>query len=175
MKNIEKISEVKSIYEGKVNNIITVEKLCQKINLTAGNFLLKGDITFLKFIYDNKTLLIADRNIKNNISWDQLNEYNLVFGKIIEIDNIKYKIRLLTASEWNKLIVKYTPLDQDSHWENIQSWCQNIYSVDSLKINSFNFNYRILCESLNINFTFTCIIPSYFDNCCGWRSCLEML
>lgn len=45
----------------------------------------------------NKTLLICDRNILSNVSWDDLNAQNLVSGKTIVIDGQEYKCRLLTG------------------------------------------------------------------------------
>ena len=71
----------------------------------------------------DKKLLICDRNILSKISWDDLNAQGLVEGKIITIDNKKYKIRLLTGgssvrndgdwysggsptdNEWDRIIV----------------------------------------------------------------------
>lgn len=43
------------------------------------------------------TLLVCDRNILVNVSWDDLNGQNLVAGKTITIDGQPYKIRLLTG------------------------------------------------------------------------------
>lgn len=44
-----------------------------------------------------KTLLICDRVILVNISWNDLNSDNRVFGKNVVIDGQGYKMRLLTA------------------------------------------------------------------------------
>lgn len=46
---------------------------------------------------DGKKLLVADRNLLVNVSWDDLNAQSLVFGKTINIDGQQYKIRLLTG------------------------------------------------------------------------------
>lgn len=45
----------------------------------------------------SKTLLICDRNILVNVSWDDLNAQNLVLGKTFTIDGQQYKARLLTG------------------------------------------------------------------------------
>ncbi len=45
----------------------------------------------------SKTLLICDRNILVNVSWDDLNAQNLVSGKTFTIDGQQYKARLLTG------------------------------------------------------------------------------
>ena len=174
MKIMEEIKE--TFYKGKVNNIITVEKLCQKVDLPTENLLLEGDITFLKFIYNNKTLLVADRNLKNMISWDQLDEKDLVFGKVIEINSIiKYRVRLLTASEWDQLIIKYVPLNQDSHWDDIWSWCQNIYSIDYLKkYSSSDLTNHIIRGNSTVSYFLTGT-SSYVNAGIGWRPCLELL
>ena len=180
MKTIEKktIEKTKTTYEGKVNNIISAEDFYSKTNTEdIGNNLVEGntDLTFLKFNHNGKTLLVSDRNIKNKISWDQLNERNLVFGKTIEINNIKYRVRLLTSNEWDKLIVKYTPLDRDSHWENMYSWCQNVYSIDYLKrYYSSDLASRVICGSSTVSH-FNNYSSSYVDTADGWRPCLEIL
>lgn len=44
-----------------------------------------------------KKLLIADRNLLNSVSWDDLNALGLVSGKTITIDGQQYKVRLLTG------------------------------------------------------------------------------
>jgi hypothetical protein len=45
----------------------------------------------------SKTLLICDRNILANVSWNDLNGQSLVSGKTITIDGQQYLIRLLTG------------------------------------------------------------------------------
>ncbi|OOM79841.1 hypothetical protein [Clostridium sp. BL-8] len=66
-------------------------------------------------IDDNaKKLLICDRNIIKGISWNELNKQNLIFGKVVMIEDKKYILRLLSgysekknhkANEWDKYIV----------------------------------------------------------------------
>ncbi len=46
-----------------------------------------------------KTLLVCDRVILVNVSWDDLNSDGRVFGKTITIDGQQYKLRLLTGGE----------------------------------------------------------------------------
>jgi len=173
MKTIEKTT---STYEGKVNNIISAEDFYYKTNTEdIGNNLVEGDLTFLKFNHNGKTLLVCDRNVKNRISWDMLNERNLVFGKMITIDNIKYKVRLLTSNEWDKLIVKHTPLDSDSHWKNMYSWCQNVYSINFLKrYYSSGLAPRVLCAYSTVSY-FIYTTSSYLTTISGSRPCLEIL
>jgi len=47
----------------------------------------------------SKKLLIADRNILEQVSWDDLNAQNLIFGKNVTIDGQQYKLRVLTGGE----------------------------------------------------------------------------
>ena len=174
MKTIEKTT---STYEGKVNNIISAEDFYSKTNTEdIGNNLIEvSDLTFLKFNHNGKTLLVCDRNIRNKISWDQLNEKNLVFGKTITIDNDKYRVRLLTSNEWDKLIVKHTPLDSDSHWKNMYSWCQNVYSINFLKrYYSSALTYRVICGYSAVSH-FNNYSSSTVTTTIGWRPCLEIL
>ena len=173
METIEKTTT----YEGKINSIISVEDFYSKTNTEdIGNNLIEvSDLTFLKFNHNGKTLLVCDRNIKNKISWDQLNEKNLVFGKTITIDNIKYRVRLLTSNEWDKLIVKHTPLDSDSHWKNMYSWCQNVYSINFLKrYYSSDLTTRVICGNSTVSY-FNNTPSSNVNTNIGWRPCLEIL
>ena len=94
-------------------------------------------------------------NILKEVSWNELNEQNLVFGKVIVIDGKKYILRLLTGSndkqelrvnEWDKYIVNVDNLvglpvsadyetdynlkdDQENdnlwHWYNFASYTQS--------------------------------------------------
>ena len=50
-----------------------------------------------KFIDQNKTLLICDRNLIHSISWNHLNDADFIFGKEIELDGTLYKCRVLTG------------------------------------------------------------------------------
>ncbi len=55
-----------------------------------------------KFIDQNKTLLICDRNLIRSVSWDHLNGANFIFGKEIELDGQRYKCRVLTGGSANR-------------------------------------------------------------------------
>lgn len=55
---------------------------------------------------EGRELLIADRNLLTRISWDQLNEQDLIFGKEITLNEKRYKLRVLTGGD--------RPLDGDS-------------------------------------------------------------
>ena len=174
MKAIEKT--VETSYQGKVENLISMKEFCYKTDTEdIGNNLVKN-LTFLKFIHKGKTLLVSDRCIKNKISWNDLSERKLVFGnKIIEIDSIKYRIRLLTSNEWDNLIVKYTSEDRDSHWNDIRTWCQNIYSINHLKrYYSTALTARVLRGSTTLSY-FSNYTSSYVGTYCGWRPILEVL
>ena len=171
---------IETIYEGKVENLISIKDFCYKTNTEdIGHNLMENDfdLIFLKFVHNGKNFLVGDRNIKNSISWNDLNERKLVFGnKIIEIDGIKYRIRLLTSNEWDNLIVKYTPKDNDSHWKNIYTWCQNIYSIYSLKeYYSLGWTYRVMRGSFSVSYFYgdysSCMSPPIN----GWRPVLEVL
>ena len=54
-------------------------------------------LQWVKIKDGDKTLLICDRVILVNVSWDDLNGQGYVTGKIVTIDGAKYKCRLLTG------------------------------------------------------------------------------
>lgn len=127
-------------YLGKVNNIVTVEKLKELTGMTVGNYN-SGDITFLKFNDNGKELLIADRCIANSTSWNVLDGCGVVSGKVISVNESKYICRLITGgdgnassednSEWKRLIVDIVPNTSDSNWKNMNTICQETYYGNS--------------------------------------------
>ena len=152
-------------YYGKVNGLITGTDLCTAVGLTAGTLAVSGDITWLKFSHNYKTLFVADQAIRHTISWDQIQAQNLVKGKVITIGDKEYLCRLMTGGnsnpaasaggEWNDLIVAFTPNDADSHWSDTWSWCQEIASIDiakayrrgSVSVSALNYSLRNAFET----------------------------
>lgn len=70
---------------------------------------------------DEKKLLICDRNILKGVSWDELNDQNLIFGKVVILEDKKYILRLLTGysekkknsvNEWDKYIVNSSKINE---------------------------------------------------------------
>lgn len=129
-------------YYGKYQGIITPNELISMTGITQGGTKNDGynnpneDITWLKFSHNYKTLFVADRTIHASVSWDHLNERGLVFGKVVDIDGQKYLLRLLQGAnvnpasvsggeesndEWESLIVKFVPSQEDSNWGVIAS------------------------------------------------------
>lgn len=89
------------------------------------------EITWLKL----GDLWVCDRNILQGVSWETLNNKGLVFGKEVEIDGDKYKLRILTGSdgnnygegcnnEWDRLMDEYNEDNDLLHFDNMYSWCQ---------------------------------------------------
>ena len=79
-----------------------------------------------KFIDQNKTLLICDRNLIRSISWNHLNGAGFIFGKEIELDGQRYKCRVLTGgaadrgnfyaggqlpNEWDRYVMNGADID----------------------------------------------------------------
>ena len=56
-----------------------------------------NQLQWIKIVDGSKTLLICDRNILVNVSWDDLNGVGWVKGKKITIDGAEYNLRLLTG------------------------------------------------------------------------------
>ena len=56
-----------------------------------------NQLQWIKIVDGDKTLLICDRNILVNVSWDDLNGVGWVKGKKITIDGAEYNLRLMTG------------------------------------------------------------------------------
>ena len=194
-------------YYGKVTGIITGADLFAATGTSedsttsgsgtaavSGNKGINGDITWLKFASNNKTLFVADRNVKYYISWDYLQKNGLVFGKPIEIGGVKYLCRLMQGcnvnpapnasgsspytggtdgtkipginNEWDNLIIPYTPLEADSYWTSVYSWTQEAHST-ALTARVVRGYYAV---SFFNNNTSSSVNTSY-----GWRPVLEVL
>ncbi|WP_434303952.1 hypothetical protein [Clostridium botulinum] len=86
-------------------------------------------LKWVKIKDGNKTLLICDRNILNNISWDTLNETGYVDGTKITIDGNDYLCRLLTGgNNYRSGTDEYsggTPTDNE--------WDRFIWNEDGIK------------------------------------------
>lgn len=100
-------------------------------NFEIGDTVAGKEITWLKL----GDIWVCDRNILQGISWETLNEKGLVFGKEVEIDGEKYKMRLLTGSdgndygesrdnEWECLMSEYNEDNEILHFDDMYSWCQ---------------------------------------------------
>ncbi len=113
-------------YYGEVpaDEFITGDQLAVQVGLTAGTAF-NSDAGWLKFSLDYKTLYVAKRPFRNNLSWDQINARGAVFGTAqVTINGKLYKVRLLKGrgdslspatgsgwdiqptwnSEWNRLM-----------------------------------------------------------------------
>lgn len=120
-------------YLGKVNGIITADDLANLVGLNVGGLIHTNDITWLKFRHNGKVLLVSNKNIRNRITWEQINNVGCILGKEITIDSKKYMCRVLTGAnpdlngpggEWDELIVAHTPNNSVSNWNTYWSICQ---------------------------------------------------
>lgn len=77
-------------------------------------------ISWIEVNEDDKKLLICNSNLIKNISWNELNNQNLVYGKVIKLGGKKYLLRLLTGfvndfkqdfSEWDKYILNVNEIN----------------------------------------------------------------
>lgn len=81
-------------------------------------------------------LLIADRSLLVNISWDDLNRQNLVFGKPVTINGQQFLCRLLkigdsdtVPNEWDSALEMTNEEDSLWHWSQAFFWgMENIQS-----------------------------------------------
>lgn len=76
-------------------------------------------------------LLVADRCICNNVSWEQLNASGLVFGKVIQIDGSWYLCRCLKVgvkgcdpNEWDATLAEAGEDDEVWCWMGQYFWGQ---------------------------------------------------
>ena len=131
------------------------------------------EITWLKL----GDLWVCDRNILQGVSWKTLNEKGLVFGKEVEIDGERYKLRILTGSdgndygegcnnEWDRLMDEYNEDNDLLHFDNMYSWCQETDCDYSSNRSVRGYNSARACYYNNATDTYASL---------GWRPALEKL
>ena len=83
-------------------------------------------------------LLIADRCLLTDISWDDLNVQNLVFGKEIKVQGFQFRSRLLKVgnaegvpNEWDAALDVAGENDDLWHWEDMFFWGQETVLTDA--------------------------------------------
>lgn len=92
----------------------------QKIEIRDTDKNDENKLSWVEINDNDKKLLICDRNILKEISWENLNEQNLAFGKVVVIEGKKYLLRLLSGysenndyknNEWDKYIVNFSNIE----------------------------------------------------------------
>lgn len=85
------------------SEFITGDALATLTGITSGNSH-NSNIGWLHVVLDGKELFIAKRTIRYNISWNQLNEADLISGNtIVEILGNNYKVRLMECANTNPM------------------------------------------------------------------------
>lgn len=76
-------------------------------------------------------MLIADQCLLTNVSWDDLNAQNLVFGKEITLGGFRFTVRLLQVgaekgvpNEWDAALDEVGENDDIWHWKDSWFWGQ---------------------------------------------------
>ncbi len=106
--------------EVAAEDFITGDGLSTEVGLTGLGISQNSNVGWLKFSLERKILYVAKRSIRYYLSWDDLNNLNLVTGnRTVTIANKVYKVRLLKggsiwtagydtaegrSSEWNRLL-----------------------------------------------------------------------
>lgn len=131
-------------YLGKVNNIVTIEKLKELTGITQGINTVTGDINFLKFNDNGKIIYVSANVILTNVNWNYLDSCGIVSGKETSINGTKYICRLISGSngnsgasddsEWKRLIVDLVPDKSDSNWGNVTLCKETYYSSTTYAI-----------------------------------------
>lgn len=108
--------------EVPASQFITGDVLAAQIGLTAGTAQ-HSEEPWLKFASEGRTLFVAKKPLRYNISWDQIHARGAVFGeREIELLGDAYKVRLLTGADTNPTPVAsgYNPIGTSkSEWNRL--------------------------------------------------------
>lgn len=111
-------------------------------------------ISWIEINEDNKKLLICDRNLITGVSWNELNNQNLVYGKVIMISDKRYLLRLLTGS----------PNEKEKGFSEWDKYIQNLDEIENLPISTDNKNNIIKEETEDEE-------KGQSNKLWNWRSC----
>lgn len=114
-------------------------------NFTVGNTVAGKELQWIEWTKaDGTKMLVCDRGLIVNITWNSINAAGFIAGKEITIDGQKYKMRSLTGStgasgtngkgcnnEWDQLLDAVGESNDLIHWSNMYSWCQEVYYSNS--------------------------------------------
>lgn len=169
-------------YLGEVpaSELITGNDLASLVGLAAGTSQ-NSDTNWLKYRSEGKILYVSKKNIRNNVTWNQLNAVNVVnSSRIITIKGEQYRIGLLKGlgpdtsgfvrnsydnpatfgSEWNRLMYPVS-IDIPSYpktSQTIDNWANfpQDDSADGLNISTGNGAYS-WCQETNPTDSTRCV------------------
>ena len=117
-------------------------------------------------------LLIADRCLLARISWDDLNDQGLVFGREIQLFGFRFWARLLKVgncegvpNEWDSALDIVGENDDLWHWEDMFFWGQETVGNASYRVSRGCYSARC----------WNCDPASHRRACLGFRPALEPL
>ena len=125
-------------YFGRVSSedFVSYEDLCNQLDFQDGK--LMNDNGWLAFWYKGSVLFISQHPVRYNISWDVINEHNLVFGeRSVDIGNSNYSVMLPTGCNkvsndtgtmWNDLI--YRVHKDYGTWDELSNVDLNVNSSE---------------------------------------------
>lgn len=110
-------------------------------NFTVGNTVAGKELQWIEWTKaDGTKMLVCDRGLIVNISWNSINAAGFITGKEITIDGQKYKMRSLTGSngasgtygagcnnEWDQFLDTVGESNDLIHWNKMYSWCQEVW------------------------------------------------
>lgn len=114
--------------EVPASSLITGSALATAVALTLGTEMNPGE-PWLKFSLADKTLFVARKPLRSNISWDNLNVKNLITGNtVITIGGHQYKVRLLKGVNANPSLAQ-SGFDPATTWGS--EWNSLLYHVSA--------------------------------------------
>lgn len=104
------------------SSFITYANLATLSGMTSGTPI-NSEAGWLKFILDQKELYVAKVNVRNFVSWNQINSVGCVFGtKVVTILGKRYKVRLLKGADSNPYSAshwRYAVGTRNSEWNRL--------------------------------------------------------
>ena len=162
-------------FSGSQNLGLTPKSLCELIGLTSGVFIYDyginenglfyvpsdGEYEIKWFsVYDgNQTYLIADRCIKNNLSYNDLISAGIKEDAIFVYNNNTYQVLLMTGddstpsiiSQWDNLFKNNLLYNKDSNWQGVMTICGNVLGDTVISRGGISVGYKELVSKNKVS------------------------
>lgn len=149
-------------------------------NFTVGNTVAGKELQWIEWTKaDGTKMLVCDRGLIVNITWNNINAAGFITGKEITIDGQKYKMRSLTGSngtsgtygagcnnEWDQFLDAVGESNDLIHWSNMYSWCQEVWYN--------NLDYRSVRGCSSARYYYSCNATNT-GSVIAFRPALEIL
>src|SRR5690554_2115765 len=109
-------------------DVVSVQLLLDAVGLSSiGTAItIDNNLRWHKFVRNGKILFVPNRSLRYNVSWDQLNNLDLVEGKLITVGRDSYLVRLATGADDRDNVGMVIPEFTGEEGEEVGLYCEYV-------------------------------------------------